>query len=740
MSAEISDRPNQDPMVIVSDVVRKAQDGLSSDYEGLLHKLAVQVRTATAAEAAALYETYLTDLTQRKAAATARIFEGTPAHLDFNRFEVGLIEAQERQIAKDRSATPALPASPPAPTHNSRRVRQILEQEEQPLEIVPLFAEGEEPEDFDSCPIWGIDVEHHDGEDGEAPPKPAFTFVVKNGKEEPSLQTLSLGRAVSSVTPSFVGPPAPYNTFTLDVPVAAMEGEFIPADESPPEGTSLSLVVSPPPQGVSIEDIDIEHIEMKPTHHGMKDHHAEIEENGTRRWTPQRIAEDEAKVRLALEHLTGQDLKDFLRDVLVPLNKEVLTELAARQQSNASLPPTVLATLNADLLDHADRLRGFVRTAQNTLRNTPSAPTSALDDGGSSPPPTPPSSGEGQGRASSPVMASRSRPTEERWALTEMLGRGNDLREAVTETVDFARSVKNPTSLTDLLTDELLPEQTDVGNELARRREAYGSEFNQAIFAEREFHLLEHAKVMSQLVSSVQEEVTSLETVAAPSHSSAHRPASIPTIAEMLDVRNAIRRGHLEGGTETELISHALSGVESALARDPSNAFYKDEMKQLLAFQAEDQRRQALENLRTEEIRAAAEKEAAATPPSFRERLTSVFSRARSSLTDSFTRATNASWNPFGQMSATTVAKFASVAALSVGIRGAAGSSPSHVEEKLSQPSVAEVPAESSSTLNGIFSSTSQMLRNALSSLRAARSPQEDSYARKSEERTHEPG
>jgi hypothetical protein len=740
MSAEISDRPNQDPMVIVSDVVRKAQDGLSSDYEGLLHKLAVQVRTATAAEAAALYETYLADLTQRKERATTRIREKTPLHLDFNRFEVGLIEAQERQIAKDRSATPALPASPPAPTHNSRRVRQILEQEEQPLEIVPLFAEGEEPEDFRFLPNLGIDVEHHDGEDGEAPPKPAFTFVVKNGKEEPSLQTLSLGRAVSSVTPSFVGPPAPYNTFTLDVPVAAMEGEFIPADESPPEGTSLSLVVSPPPQGVSIEDIDIEHIEMKPTHHGMKDHHAEIEENGTRRWTPQRIAEDEAKVRLALEHLTGQDLKDFLRDVLVPLNKEVLTELAARQQSNASLPPTVLATLNADLLDHADRLRGFVRTAQNTLRNTPSAPTSALDDGGSSPPPTPPSSGEGQGRASSPVMASRSRPTEERWALTEMLGRGNDLREAVTETVDFARSVKNPTSLTDLLTDELLPEQADVGNELARRREAYGSEFNQTIFAEREFHLLEHAKVMSQLVSSVQEEVTSLETVAAHSHSSAHRPASIPTIAEMLDMRNAIRRGHLEGGTETELISHALSGVESALARDPSNAFYKDEMKQLLAFQAEDQRRQALENLRTEEIRAAAEKEAAATPPSFRERLTSVFSRARSSLTDSFTRATNASWNPFGQMSATTVAKFASVAALSVGIRGAAGSSPSHVEEKLSQPSVAEVPAESSSTLNGIFSSTSQMLRNALSSLRAARSPQEDSYARKSEERTHEPG
>jgi hypothetical protein len=740
MSAEISDRPNQDPMVIVSDVVRKAQDGLSSDYEGLLHKLAVQVRTATAAEAAALYETYLTDLTQRKERATTRIREKTPLHLDFNRFEVGLIEAQERQIAKDRSATPALPASPPAPTHNSRRVRQILEQEEQPLEIVPLFAEGEEPEDFRFLPNLGIDVEHHDGEDGEAPPKPAFTFVVKNGKEEPSLQTLSLGRAVSSVTPSFVGPPAPYNTFTLDVPVAAMEGEFIPADESPPEGTSLSLVVSPPPQGVSIEDIDIEHIEMKPTHHGMKDHHAEIEENGTRRWTPQRIAEDEAKVRLALEHLTGQDLKDFLRDVLVPLNKEVLTELAARQQSNASLPPTVLATLNADLLDHADRLRGFVRTAQNTLRNTPSAPTSALDDGGSSPPPTPPSSGEGQGRASSPVMASRSRPTEERWALTEMLGRGNDLREAVTETVDFARSVKNPTSLTDILTDELLPEQADVGNELARRREAYGSEFNQTIFAEREFHLLEHAKVMSQLVSRVQEEVTSLETVAAHSHSSAHRPASIPTIAEMLDMRNAIRRGHLEGGTETELISHALSGVESALARDPSNAFYKDEMKQLLAFQAEDQRRQALENLRTEEIRSAAEKEAAATPPSFRERLTSVFSRARSSLTDSFTRATNASWNPFGQMSATSFAKFASVAALSVGIKGAADSSPSHVEEKLSQPSVAEVPAESSSTLNGIFSSTSQMLRNALSSLRAARSPQEDSYARKSEERTREPG
>ena len=735
MSAEISDRPNQDPMVIVSDVVRKAQDGLSSDYEGLLHKLAVQVRTATAAEAAALYETYLTDLTQRKAAATARIFEGTPAHLDINRFEVGLIEAQERQIAKDMSASPVV-----APTHNSGRVRKILELEEQPLEIVPLFAEGEEPEDIRFS--LDIDVEHHDGEDGEAPPKPAFTFGAKGEETKLSPQRPSLAGEVSSVTPSFVGPPAPYNTFTLDVPVAAMEGEFISADESPPEGTSLSLVVSPPPQGVSIRNIgiDIEHIEMKPTHHGMEEHHAEIEENGTRRWTPQRIAEDEARVRDALEHLTGQDLKDFLRDVLVPLNKEVLTELAARQQSNASLPPTVLATLNADLLDHADRLRGFVRTAQNTLRNTPSAPTSALDDGGSSPPPTPPSSGEGQGRASSPVMASRSRPTEERWVLTEILERGNALQEAVTETVDFARSVKNPTSLTDLLADELVPEQADVGNELARRREAYGSEFNQTIFAEREFHLLEHAKVMSQLVSSVQEEVTSLETVAAHSHSSAHRPASIPTIAEMLDMRNAIRRGHLEGGTETELISHALSGVESALARDPSNAFYKDEMKQLLAFQAEDQRRQALENLRTEEIRAAAEKEAAATPPSFRERLTSVFSRARSSLTDSFTRATNASWNPFGQMSATSFAKFASVAALSVGIKGAAGSSPSHVEEKLSQPSVAEVPAESSSTLNGIFSSTSQMLRNALSSLRAARSPQEDSYARKSEERTHEPG
>lgn len=83
-------------MVIVSDVVRKAQDGLSSDYEGRLHNLTVQVRTATAAEAAALYETYLTDLTQRKAAATARIFEGTPAHLDINRFEVELIEAQDR--------------------------------------------------------------------------------------------------------------------------------------------------------------------------------------------------------------------------------------------------------------------------------------------------------------------------------------------------------------------------------------------------------------------------------------------------------------------------------------------------------------------------------------------------------------------------------------------------------------------------------------------------------------------
>jgi hypothetical protein len=101
MSAEISDRPNQDPMVIVSDVVRKAQDGLSSDYEGLLHKLAVQVRTATAAEAAALYETYLADLTQRKERATTRIREKTPLHLDLNRFEVGLIEAQERQIAKD---------------------------------------------------------------------------------------------------------------------------------------------------------------------------------------------------------------------------------------------------------------------------------------------------------------------------------------------------------------------------------------------------------------------------------------------------------------------------------------------------------------------------------------------------------------------------------------------------------------------------------------------------------------
>jgi hypothetical protein len=63
-------------------------------------------------------------------------------------------------------------------------VRQILEQEEQPLEIVPLFAEGEEPEDIRFLPNLGIDVEHHDGEDGEAPPKPAFTFGAKNGEED----------------------------------------------------------------------------------------------------------------------------------------------------------------------------------------------------------------------------------------------------------------------------------------------------------------------------------------------------------------------------------------------------------------------------------------------------------------------------------------------------------------------------------------------------------------------------
>lgn len=731
MSAEISDRPNQDSMAVVSVVVRRVQEGLSSDYEGRLHKLTVQVRTATAAEAAALYETYLTDLTQRKAAATARIFEGTPAHLDLNRFEVGLIEAQERQIAADMSASPVV-----APTHNSDRVRKILELEGQPPEIAPLFAAGEEPEDFRFLPNLGIDVEHHDGENA---PQTAFTFGAKDKEKKLSPQKPSLAGEVSSVPSSFVGPPAPYSAFTLNLPAEAIEGELIPAAPPSSAETSLSLVVPPPQQGViSIGDIDIEHIEMEPTSHGMEDHHAERETNGTRRWTPEQLADDEARVRVALDRLTGKNLQTFLAQVLVPLKREVLTELAARKQANPSFPPETLATLNADLLDHADRLHRFVRTAQNTLQNTPSAPTSALNEE-NSPPPPPPSSGEGQGRASSPVMASRSRPTEERWALTEMLGRGNDLREAVTETVDFARSVKNPTSLTELLTDELLPEQADVGNELARRREAYGSEFNQAIFAEREFHLLEHAKVMSQLVSSVQEEVTSLETVAAPSHSSAHHPASIPTIAEMLDMRNSIRRGHLEGGTETELISHALSGVERALARDPNNAFYKDEMKQLLAFQAEDQRRQALENLRTEEIRVAAEKEAAATPPSFRERLTSVFSRARSSLTDSFTRATNASWNPFGQISA-TVAKFAGVAALSVGIRGAAGSSPSHVEEKLSQPSVAEVPAESRSTLNELFSATSQKLMRGFSALRAARSPQEDSYARKSEERTHEPG
>lgn len=733
MSTEIADRPSQDPMAVIPDFMRKAQEGLSSDYEGRLHKLAVQVRTATAAEAAALYETYLTDLTQRKAAATARIFEGTPAHLDINRFEVELIEAQERQIAADMSASPVV-----APTHNSDRVRKILELEGQPPEIAPLFAAGEEPEDVRFS--LDIDVEHHDGENA---PQTAFTFVIKDGGDEPTPQNPSSLKGQVSSVPALPSPEPPlsYDDFTLDMPVAVIEGELIPAAPPSAGETSLSLVVPPPQQGVSIGDINIEHIEMEPTHHGMEDHHAERATNGTHRWTPERIADDEARVRDALGRLTGQSLKDFLAQDLVPMQKEVLTELARRREANSSFPATTLATLNASLLDHADRLRGFVRTARNTLQNTPSAPTSALDDGGSSPPPPPPSSGEGQGEGQAAVliMAKRSRPTEERWALTEMLGRGNDLREAVTETVDFARSVKNPTSLTELLTDELLPEQTDVENELARRREAYGSEFNQAIFAEREFHLLEHAKVMSQLVSSVQEEVTSLETVAAPSHSSAHHPASIPTIAEMLDMRNSIRRGHLEGGTETELISHALSGVERALARDPNNAFYKDEMKQLLAFQAEDQRRQALENLRTEEIRVAAEKEAAATPPSFRERLTSVFSRARSSLTDSFTRATNASWNPFGQISA-TVAKFAGVAALSVGIRGAAGSSPSHVEEKLSQPSVAEVPAESRSTLNELFSATSQKLMRGFSALRAARSPQEDSYARKSEERTHEPG
>lgn len=731
MSAEISDRPNQDSMAVVSVVVRRVQEGLSSDYEGRLNSLTVKVRTATAAEATALYEAYLADLAKQKKRATAQIREGTPTHLDFNRFEVELIEAQERQIAADMSASPVV-----APTHNSDRVRKILELEGQPPEIAPLFAAGEEPEDFRFLPNLGIDVEHHDGENA---PQTAFTFGAKDKEKKLSPQKPSLAGEVSSVPSSFVGPPAPYSAFTLNLPAEAIEGELIPAAPPSSAETSLSLVVYSPRTGVGIGNIDIEHIEMEPTSHGMEDHHAERETNGTRRWTPEQLADDEARVRDALGRLTGQSLKDFLAQDLVPLKREVLTELAARKQANPSFPPETLATLNADLLDHADRLHRFVRTAQNTLRNSPPAPTSALDDGGSSPPPPPPSSGEGQGRASSPVMASRSRPTEERWALTEMLGRGNDLREAVTETVDFARSVKNPTSLTELLTDELLPEQTDVENELARRREAYGSEFNQAIFAEREFHLLEHAKVMSQLVSSAQEEVTSLETVAAPSHSSAHHPASIPTIAEMLDMRNSIRRGHLEGGTETELISHALSGVERALARDPNNAFYKDEMKQLLAFQAEDQRRQALENLRTEEIRVAAEKEAAATPPSFRERLTSVFSRARSSLTDSFTRATNASWNPFGQISA-TVAKFAGVAALSVGIRGAAGSSPSHVEEKLSQPSVAEVPAESRSTLNELFSATSQKLMRGFSALRAARSPQEDSYARKSEERTHEPG
>ncbi len=724
MGTKVSDSPRGGSEVAVPDYLRKAQEGLSSDYESRLISLTIKIRTTSAADAAALYEAYLDDLMQRKTAATARIVETTPTHLEINRFEIGLIEAQERQIAKDISASSTVA------TYISKN---------QLTETSPLFAEEEEPENFRSWPDLGIDVKYHDGEN---PPQTAFTFVIKDGGNESTPQRPSLAGAVSSVPPlPIYGTPRSYDDFTLDVPVPAMEGELIPAAAPSSGKTSLSLVVSPHRTGVGIGNIDIEHIEMKPTHHGMEDHRAEVATNGTRRWTPEQLADDEARVRDALGRLTGQNLGIFLAQVLVPLQKEVLTELARRKEANSSFPATTLATLNASLLDHADRLRRFVRAAQNTLRNTPSAPTSAINDEENSPPSSPPpSSGEGQGRASSPVMARRSRPTEEKWTLAKMLKRGNILREAVTDTVHFARSVKNPTSLTELLTDELRPEQADVERELDRRREAYGSEFNQAIFAEREFHLLEHAKVMSQLVSSVQEEVTSLETVAAPSHSSAHHPSSIPTIAEMLDMRNSIRYNLLEGGTATQFINHALSGVERALAAEPNNAFYKDEMKQLLAFQAEDRRRQELENLRTEEIRAAAaEKEAAATPPSFRERLTSVFSRARSSLTDSFTRATNAFWNPFGQISA-TVARFASVAALGISLKGADGSSSSHLEEKLSQPSVAEVPAESNPPLNELFSTTSQRLRDTLSALRAARPSQEDSYARRSEERTHEPG
>lgn len=729
MSKEISGR---DAVVVILEYVRKSRENLSTDYEGLLNTLEIKLRTASAAEAATLYDAYLADLAKRKEQATARILKGTPAHLDINRFEVELIEAQERQIAEDMSTSPAV-----APTHDQDRVRTILA--EQLPETAPLFAAGEEPEDFRFSPNLGIDVEHHNDENA---PQTVFTFAVNDGTESPSQQPPSLKGAVSSV-PALPSQEAPvsYDGFALNVPVAAIEGELIPAAPSSPEETSLSLVVSSPQQGVvSIGEIDIEHIEMEPTHHGMEDHHVEIATNGTRRWTPERLADDEARVGDAVSRLTGKNLQTFLVQVLFPLQREVLTELAARKQANPSFPRATLATLNEGLLDHADRLRGFVRTAQNTLRNSPPAPTSAQDEGDSPPPSVPPSSGEGQGegQASSPVMVNRTRPAEEEWTLIEMLKRGNDLQEAVTDTVRFAQDARRPDSLTNLLTDELIPEQNNVKNELAQRKAAYGSEFDQATFAEREFHLLQHAKVMDQLVNRVQEEVSSLETAAAPSHSSAHRPDSIPTIAEMINMRNSIRRSHLEGGTATAFISSALSGVERALATDSDNAFYKDEMKQLLAFQAEDQRRQASENLRMEEVRVTAEKEAAATPPSFRERLTNVFSRARSSLTDSFTRATNA-LNPLGQLSA-TVAKFAGVAALSVGIRGAASSSPSHVEEKLSQPSVAEVPAESRSTLNDLFSAARQNLMERFSALRAARSPQEDSYARTSEERTHEPG
>lgn len=739
MGSNVADDSAQ-PVAVALDTVpyyvRRAQANLSSDYEAALRDLRTRAATLSPDGAAALYDAYQANLTANRVRATARIHEETPQHLDLNRFEAELIEQQQAVI---RGFLEALrqteKGSAVPPVTNPDRLEKILPQVNE-ASVAPLFAPGEEPEHL-GLTFSEIAVEHHDDE-----ALPVFTFRKKEDDIPPAANSSSaLKDALSSVPQRDLPPEGKMSYEDLASTLTALEGEFIVSASS--EDAPQFPIVSRARSGVSVEEINIEHIDMEPTHHGQADHEAEMAENGTHRWTPERLAEDEAKIREGLARFTGRTLQEFLESVLVPLRSEVLRELASRQQANADIPPAALVLLNQHLLSHADTLRDLDKQARKILRESPpAAPISAGAHGSDDSPPPPPAGGSNVEKQESSVLVRRSVSADRQWSLSQMLERGNDLAEALNDTIGFAQSVEKPATLKSFLADELMPEQIAVETELAKRRQAYGSNFDQRTYEEREFHLLQHAKFFGNLVDRAETEVAALEAVVAASsqtHSAATRERPIPTITEMIEMRNSIRRTLLEGGTETQLIASAIFDVNRALAKDPNNGFYKEEMKQLLAFQAEDQRRQVLENLRTEEIRVA--QEAAAVTPSLRERLSNVFSRATSSLTETFTRATN-SWREsfsLGRFSA-SFAKLASVAAVGFSLRGAV-SSEANLPQETPAPSPVEISAEESpSALSKNFSLTSQKLRNAPSALREARAPQEESYARSTGERNHEPG